>query len=621
MEPLLTIGMATFDDFDGVYFTIQSLRMHHRDIMDKCEIVVIDNNPNGKHGPSVSSLIGHLNSSQPRFPARYIPFFESVGTSSSRDRIFKEAKGKFVLCTDCHVLFWQDALERFINYIESNPNESAIMHGPLMYDDLKNISTHFNDQWRSEMWGTWGSAWVDKYNNHFTCIEKNRKVHTVQLIDGKTPVTIEGVSDLDWAGHERQLTGLGCKPLGREVNEHPFDIPGQGLGVFACAKAYWPGFNPDARGFGGEELYVHKKHRSRGHRVILLPFLRWLHRFSRPEGVKYPLTLWNKVRNYVLEFQEMDWNLEEVYNHFVEENKRITPAEWFYLVADAKHRIVQPDNSYFLTQYDSMDKIFDKVKTEFPNAITQMETLKKYADKSDSALDLSVNIHAAVALMNSSCERIDSFNGNPTNINLHEAIKLDSIKKKKLSLSGLEYSNFDVFSPSDLISIDTTPEGSSLTTILNTLIERGLVRRFIVVNGTKTFGEFSPTKQYGLMVAIRAFLHEHPEFTVIEHNTGGDGVTVLSMDDRDKTSLPSFGAMAKNLFGSAISYVAEGGAKVSKENYEGRLAACTVCPHRNNKQCGLCGCYIEVKGQLAGQAGICPIGKWAEVDRSLKVTS
>jgi hypothetical protein len=26
---LLTIGMATYDDYDGVYFTLQSLRMYH----------------------------------------------------------------------------------------------------------------------------------------------------------------------------------------------------------------------------------------------------------------------------------------------------------------------------------------------------------------------------------------------------------------------------------------------------------------------------------------------------------------------------------------------------------------------------------------------------------------
>ena len=37
----LSIGMATYDDFDGVYFTVQALRLY-QDIEDT-EILVIDN--------------------------------------------------------------------------------------------------------------------------------------------------------------------------------------------------------------------------------------------------------------------------------------------------------------------------------------------------------------------------------------------------------------------------------------------------------------------------------------------------------------------------------------------------------------------------------------------------
>jgi hypothetical protein len=39
--PALTIGMATYDDFDGVYFTVQALRLYH-DLRDT-ELVVVDN--------------------------------------------------------------------------------------------------------------------------------------------------------------------------------------------------------------------------------------------------------------------------------------------------------------------------------------------------------------------------------------------------------------------------------------------------------------------------------------------------------------------------------------------------------------------------------------------------
>ncbi len=37
----LTVGMATYRDFDGVYFTIQALRLYHD--MEGVEILVVDN--------------------------------------------------------------------------------------------------------------------------------------------------------------------------------------------------------------------------------------------------------------------------------------------------------------------------------------------------------------------------------------------------------------------------------------------------------------------------------------------------------------------------------------------------------------------------------------------------
>ena len=44
----LTIGMATYDDYDGVYFTIQSLRTQNPDIENAIEFLVVDNNPDGR---------------------------------------------------------------------------------------------------------------------------------------------------------------------------------------------------------------------------------------------------------------------------------------------------------------------------------------------------------------------------------------------------------------------------------------------------------------------------------------------------------------------------------------------------------------------------------------------
>ena len=47
----LTIGMSTYDDYDGVFFTIQSLRMYHlHGMQNDIEFIVIDNNPESAHG-------------------------------------------------------------------------------------------------------------------------------------------------------------------------------------------------------------------------------------------------------------------------------------------------------------------------------------------------------------------------------------------------------------------------------------------------------------------------------------------------------------------------------------------------------------------------------------------
>ena len=69
-----------------------------------------------------------------------------------------------------------------------------------------------------------------------------------------------------WAEARRDL------PLDAE----PFEIPMHGLGLFACRKEAWPGFNPRLSGFGGEEGYLHQKIRNRGGRVYCMPFLRWM---------------------------------------------------------------------------------------------------------------------------------------------------------------------------------------------------------------------------------------------------------------------------------------------------------------------------------------------------------
>ena len=72
----LTIGMATHDDYDGLFFSIQSIRMHHKEVLDDVEFVIIDNNPFSKHGEAIQNFIKNI-----KEPFQYLPFTKYQSTT------------------------------------------------------------------------------------------------------------------------------------------------------------------------------------------------------------------------------------------------------------------------------------------------------------------------------------------------------------------------------------------------------------------------------------------------------------------------------------------------------------------------------------------------------------
>ena len=143
-------------------------------------------------------------------------------------------------------------IARLKAYYRDYPDCDDLLQGPLIYDDLESISTHFDPIWRGQMWGVWATA-----------------------------------------------------DRARDPDAEPFDIPMQGMGAFSCRKRAWLGVNPRFRGFGGEEGYIHEKFRQARRRTLCLRWLRWTHRFGRPNGVRYPLTVDDKLRNYLIGHAEL----------------------------------------------------------------------------------------------------------------------------------------------------------------------------------------------------------------------------------------------------------------------------------------------------------------------------
>ncbi len=255
----LTIGMAVYDEYDSVYFTIQAIRMYHPEIMEDVEILILDNNPDGPYAKALVDLTNNIKE------CRYIPE-RHLKSTTVKDLIFRYASGDYVLCMDSHVMIVPGAIKKLIDYLDMHPDCNDLLQGPLLYDNFSaRVSTHFNPVWSGGMYGRWGTD-----------------------------------------------------PRGENPDNDPFEIPMQGMGVFACRKQAWLGFNPRFHGFGGEENYIHEKFRQAGRRTLCMPFLRWLHRFNRPDGFPYQNILEDRVRNYYIGNIELGLDTEAVDEHFTD---------------------------------------------------------------------------------------------------------------------------------------------------------------------------------------------------------------------------------------------------------------------------------------------------------------
>lgn len=252
----LTIGMVVYDDFDGFYFTFHSLRLYHKDAMKNVEFVVINTNPSSRSGQSVKKIC----SSKFPEPVHYYEDDNSMGTAT-RTKIFNLSKTPYVLVIDPHVLIEPDGVSRLISFFDEGLDNGNLLQSPLLLEDHSIGPSKFNPQWRSGMLGTW---------------------------------------DTD----ERVHSGL------------PFEIDGQGLGLFACRKDSWLGFVKNHSGFGSEEITVNERFKVAGKTTLCLPWLKWLHRFERPSGAPYKNDYKDRVKNYFRNYFELNKPIFEIIEHF-----------------------------------------------------------------------------------------------------------------------------------------------------------------------------------------------------------------------------------------------------------------------------------------------------------------
>jgi hypothetical protein len=269
-DVLFSATMAVYDggpphvEAVRAIFTTMSLLTHHGHRVK--EVVIADNSPR-----PVDCLV-NLAKSVP--DVRYVHCPEPGGTSAPRNRGVAECRGEFFCCLDCHVLVYPRAFDTLAAFYRRRGRACPdLLHGPIMTETGAVYGHHMNDQWRAEMLGTWGLAWLTKDRVLFTCVkpEGREEVEYRNLPqDGSeqralTPseVKVYGLPHpLGWSRHETALYAAGCThPASGE-----FCVPGHGMGFFAGRKDSWLPFHQDARGFGGEEVTTGYRYRKAGRR-------------------------------------------------------------------------------------------------------------------------------------------------------------------------------------------------------------------------------------------------------------------------------------------------------------------------------------------------------------------
>ncbi|MBS0206644.1 MAG: glycosyltransferase [Planctomycetes bacterium] len=283
-RPKLTIGMATFRDWPGVWATIQSIRLNHPECLNEIEFVVVDNDPQGDPNGGERSHSAKCKGLCARAGGKYEHFTAVQGTAAAKGRIFDLATAPAVLVLDCHVILPTGSLRRLIDWFAARPDSKDLYQGPCIgdggYDDV--VGTHFAPYWGSLMYGQWA--------------------------------------------HDAQGLASG----------EPFEIPMQGCGLFACNKSAWPGFHKLLRGFGPEEFHIHQRIRRNGGKCYCLPWLRWCHRFGNPAGSSPPgLHPTERLRGHLITHLDTGAPaLTEIKKHFTVDphangKPALTDAEFF----------------------------------------------------------------------------------------------------------------------------------------------------------------------------------------------------------------------------------------------------------------------------------------------------
>lgn len=572
-QPKLTIGMAHNHDFSGVWATIQHIRQTTRRIRE-IEFIVVNTNPDtidnegnvlpgGQHGIDLQNFIS--NCERNTAGAKYVMLdHDKYGTTQGRNAVFEHAAGEIVFCIDCHISPDPFAFDRVMEWFDAHPDCKDLVQGPILNDDLSVMADHFQDVWNDEMLGVWGLT-----PHCLTENEKTTSIKAKEMLKRQVPV-----DDMWEALHADGLDQTTMQRVDEGAELEAYEIEAMGLGLFGCRKDAWLGFNEHFRGFGGEEWYIHRKYRKAGHKVLCLPWLRWLHRFCRVDtGIRYTISHDHKIRNYILGHAELGDSVAGIHQQFVK-IVGFPQEKWDWIKSDPVNNIpdrtgppamirsqgnpaqVNPGvDSSAVANVDmtrpqppegaDLDTIFMWC-TNTPRDLNEhLPLMKEWAEKCDHVTEFTERRESTIGFAGGRPKTFISYNIE-NDLLIHDqgalfaAVRAENATNEKLGIDDRLNLSVTVghsllvpaIEDTDLLFIDTKHNGDRLWAELEKHAKR--VRRAIMIHDTVSFGEKGDDGGPGLNDALRRFVDYHPEWFVAAFDSKQYGMTVLSKDITDR---------------------------------------------------------------------------------------
>lgn len=543
MSAKITLGFATIDD-PMAWATVTELRMVHAEVMDQCEILAVDNDPDGPRGKNLKQLLQYWCSDPKRGQGRYVAHKSVPSTAQPRNRVFQEAQTPYVVCMDSHVFLPAGTVKRLIEFFDAGLDGGNLLQGPLLYDSLDpdGMSTHFTDLWEAEMWGQWRTSWDCpcghfRFDVHRVAGATFRPLMGGEYVTG-CPVCHRTFPVCQFERHEDHLASAGFKRS--HDSDDPFEVPMQGLGLFACRKDAWLGFNPQFSGFGGEEGYIHQKYRNAGKKTLCLPWLRWPHKFGEAQDRGYTPKRDDKVRNYVIGFREVGLPLDPIHKHFVEDGGM--PEETWGKILDG---------SYGPATMEQWDAHVAQQKASILVNGQQVATVANPAPPATyPPAPAATTTHASkLRSLAAACERVTAFEMAPGTNTLALAVAgakslvayafqpNDTITQQMLAVRGetdIDFRNSHSLGAkieeTDMLFLDTLHNALHVENELKRHAPK--VRRWIAVFRTQRFG-LTGEHGAGMLFGLHKFLGESPEWQAVYHSLEADGLTILSREKAD----------------------------------------------------------------------------------------